>query len=110
MATVELRSVAPHGARRADSLTRAAHVAAASRDGETVLLDVHRGRYHLLNSTASRVWELLDRPTTVAALAQAICDEHELPADATIASVEQDVERLTRELVTRGLICVQPDQ
>lgn len=78
------------------------HVAAAL-DGEVVIMSIQEGEYFMLDPVASRVWELLDDPTTVAKVCDALCNEYEVDR----AVCERDTldllaEMKSKELVTLG--------
>ncbi|MCW3066634.1 MAG: thymidylate synthase-like protein [Solirubrobacterales bacterium] len=68
--------------------------------GETVALNLSAGTYHGLNDTAARALELLQDGHDVARAAAALAAEFDAPAD----EVQQDVERLCRDLAARGLV------
>jgi hypothetical protein len=47
--------------------------------GDTLLMmSVQQGQYFSLNEAASRVWELLEKPTTVPALVRQLVSEYEV--------------------------------
>ncbi len=76
-----------------------------TRVGDDVIgLDSDKGLVHSLNSTAARVWEIVERPTTVAV----ICDrlEHEYEVDPAICA--EQVTLLLGELRHAGLVTVEP--
>jgi hypothetical protein len=77
---------------------------AATRAGETVLLDPVRGRYHTLNDVGTRVWELLADGTTLEAIAGTIRTEYDVPHVGDGDLVEQDVTILLRHLRAAGLL------
>jgi hypothetical protein len=88
-------------------LARPSHVMAATRGGETVLLDPVRGRYHTLNEVGARVWELLAGGTTLDAIVRTIRAEYDVPAIGGVDPVEQDVTTLLRHLRAAGLLIVE---
>lgn len=67
---------------------------------ETVVLNLQTGKYHGLNPTAGRMFELLDREATVQEAAIRLADEYTAP----LRKIEGDVCDLVRSLVERGLI------
>lgn len=68
--------------------------------GEQVLVVVPKTReVHLLNETASRLWDLLERPSTVPALLDTLSAEYELDAGA-----EADLKEILAEMAAKGLI------
>ena len=67
---------------------------------ETLVVDPKTREVHLLNATASRVWELLARPQTVAELVGELGREFEAPED----TLRADVTALLGDLASKGLI------
>jgi hypothetical protein len=67
---------------------------------ETVVLNLQTGKYHGLNPTAGRMFELLDREATLQDAASRLADEYAVPA----VQIEGDLCDLVRDLSERGLI------
>lgn len=67
---------------------------------ETLVVDPKTREVHLLNPTASRVWELLAKPQTIGDLVGSLGREFDAPADMLRA----DVTALVNELAGKGLI------
>ena len=67
---------------------------------EAVMMSVEAGRYYGLNAVASRIWELLETPQTVAQLCARICEEFEVDAQ----SCEADVLKFTGSLIDNGIV------
>jgi Coenzyme PQQ synthesis protein D (PqqD) len=67
-------------------------------DSESVLYDETSGRLHLLNSSASAVWWLIDGKTSVDALVAAVADRFADP------NTRDDVRRLLEMLGSEELI------
>jgi coenzyme PQQ synthesis protein D (PqqD) len=67
---------------------------------ETVILNLDSGTYHSLNSTATRMLEVLTASDSVGAAVEELTREYEQPADR----IERDVLDLCRALSDRGLI------
>jgi coenzyme PQQ synthesis protein D (PqqD) len=85
-------------------IARSPHVVSTTTNGETVLLDIDRGRYHTLNEVGSRVWELLGVGTTMDEIVRAIHAEYDVPPDGTTDRVELDVRELLKQLHSVGLL------
>lgn len=68
--------------------------------GEAVLIHARNREVHVLNETATRVWDLLAEPLTVADLCQRLMAEFE-PEDNTL---EQDLQSFIEQLKEKGLI------
>jgi hypothetical protein len=71
--------------------------------GEVILLSLQTGQYYGLDQVGARIWELVQRPTRVADIRDAIVREYEVDLE----QCEHDVLVLVRELVTEGLIEVK---
>ena len=66
--------------------------------GEAVILGVEQG----LNEVGAKVWALVQSPTTVEKICEAILAEYDVPRD----ECERDVLELLADLKNRGLIDV----
>ena len=67
---------------------------------ETVMMNVTAGHYYGLNAVASRVWELLETPKTIAQLCAQICGEFEVDAQTCEAAVLKFVQ----DLIDNGIV------
>jgi len=67
---------------------------------ETLVVDPKTREVHLLNATASRVWDLLAKPQTIGELVGELGREFEAPED----TLRADVTALLRDLAGKGLI------
>jgi Coenzyme PQQ synthesis protein D (PqqD) len=76
------------------------HVAYRSLPSETVVLNLHTGRYHGLNPTAGSMLEALERAACVRDAAAVVAEEYSQPP----AIVERDMCELCGALLERGLI------
>ncbi len=70
-------------------------------DEETIVIDPRAREVHLLNETAARIWELLETPTSVDELCEALADEYE---GASPAAVRAEVEGFLSDLGGKGLL------
>jgi len=84
----------------AGALRRVSSLPFQKLDDETLVVDPRTREVHLLNATATRVWDLLEAPLTPDALLALFLDEFDAPAEALRA----DVEALLAELGAKGLI------
>ena len=82
-------------------------VVAATKDqvasdlaGEVILLSLQTGQYYGLDQVGARIWELVQQPTRVADIRDAIVREYEVGLERC----ERDVLSLLRGLMTEGLI------
>jgi len=67
---------------------------------ETVVLNLKTGKYHGLNLTAGRMFELLDGAATLQDVALQLADEYEEPVE----QVQHDLCELVAQLCERGLV------
>jgi hypothetical protein len=67
---------------------------------EAALLSASRGKYYGLNSTASRIWELLESPRSIDELIEALQAEYEVGAE----ECRQHTSELVAELVAENLV------
>jgi hypothetical protein len=70
--------------------------------GELVLLDPRSGIYYGLNQVGARVWNLIQEPTTVARVRDALMDEF----DVDPLRCETDVIGIVEQLATHRLATV----
>jgi hypothetical protein len=68
-------------------IQRTGDTSAASLGNTLLMMSVQRGQYFSLNEVGTRIWELIERPTTQAALVQQLVAEYEVPADVCAAQV-----------------------
>jgi Coenzyme PQQ synthesis protein D (PqqD) len=71
-------------------------------DREIVLLSLDRGQYYQLKGAGSRVWELVETPTTVAAVIDRLLEEFDVDG----AHCQQQVVAFLSNLHAEGLIQV----
>jgi hypothetical protein len=67
---------------------------------EVVMMSVEAGRYYGLNAVASRIWELLEKPMTVAQVCARLCDEFEVDAQ----TCEAEVLKFISDLMDNGIV------
>jgi PqqD family protein of HPr-rel-A system len=68
--------------------------------GEGILHDERSGQVHILNASATRVWDLCAGRPTVSELVADLARSYGMPVDA----VREDVLALLADLRTRGLL------
>lgn len=71
---------------------------------ETLVLDAANDRYVRLNDTGARLWALLEEPTPVSSLSEALARDWDIPPDRA----EQDVKAFLESLASRGLVELTP--
>jgi hypothetical protein len=70
---------------------------------QAVILGADAGKYFGLDQVGARVWELVQKPTSVGALCATICGEYEVDGE----TCERDVLELLNELSSNGLLDVR---
>jgi hypothetical protein len=74
-------------------------------EGDTVLLSMTRSEYFGLNSTGTRVWQLLQHPCRLDEVCAAIAAEFDVDA----AEVQRDVLTVVHDLVAHDLVRIVSD-
>lgn len=59
-----------------------------------LMMSVAKGQYFSLNEVGTRIWELMQHPTTQADLVQHLVTEYEVPSDVCAAEVAVFVDAL----------------
>jgi len=67
---------------------------------EAVMMRVDVGLYYGLNAVASRIWELLETPMTVARLCALLCEEFEVDAQ----TCEAEVLKFVQDLIDNSIV------
>jgi hypothetical protein len=67
---------------------------------EAVMMSIAKGQYYGLNAVASRIWELLDKPQSIAELCTQLSEEFEVDAQ----TCEAEVLKFVEDLIDNGLI------
>lgn len=70
--------------------------------GETVILDPVTDQYFSLEGVGPRVWDLLQEPTTIAAIVRTLTDEYDVDA----ATCQSDLKEVLADLAAHGLLSV----
>lgn len=63
-------------------------------DDEVVVLNHETGTYHGLSGVAPRIWELLQEPTPVAEIAEAIRAEYDVDDDRCVRDVTEFLDEM----------------
>jgi len=69
-------------------------------EGETVILDLDAGIYSGLDAVGTRIWQLLEREQTVAALCAVLLEEYEV----SVEQCRQDLLVFLKDLAAQNLI------
>lgn len=81
-------------------LIRNPDLIAADMDGETVMMSIERGAYFGLGGIGSRLWDLLEQPTTVTDMAATICEEYSVDSETCM----QDIRGFIAEMMENSLV------
>ncbi len=60
-------------------------------DDDLVMVDIAKGSYFSLNSVATRIWELLEKPLSLDSLCARLVDEYDVTTEQCRADVELHV-------------------
>jgi hypothetical protein len=85
-----------------DRVVVPAHVLARHLDGETVLLNLETEKYFGLDSTATRMWELVTQSPKVEAAYDALSDEFDVEPELLRVHLAE----LLDQLIENGLLSV----
>lgn len=69
---------------------------------EVVILSLQDGTYYGLNAVGARIWEMVQKPSTIESLVDRLAAEYEVEPD----TCRQQVLALAGELAERGLITI----
>ncbi|MBO9712259.1 PqqD family protein [Sphingomonas sp.] len=79
---------------------RGAGLIEAEVDGEMVALHVDNGTCYSFNGTATRIWQLIAEPRSLATICAALVEEYEVDP----AECEADVRVMLDDLATDGIV------
>ena len=82
------------------------HVVYRTFATETVILNLHTGKYHGLNPTGGRMLDLISQDRSVGEASQRLAKEYDKP----VGEVESDLTSFCSELAARGLIELLPNE
>ncbi len=66
-------------------------------DDEFVLLSVRTGKYYGLDAVGSRIWELIEKPTSVSTLRDKLCEEYDVETEQCMHEVLEFLGNLVEE-------------
>jgi hypothetical protein len=66
----------------------------APLDEVVMLLNVHTGTYHQLNTVAGRIWDLLEQPRSLADLVNALMADYEVEEEECRAALANFLDQL----------------
>ena len=74
----------------------------AQIDGETVMMSIENGEYYGLDTIASRIWELIEKPLTIQELNEQLQNEY----DVSPEQCQSDVDKFLGEMVENKIITI----
>lgn len=85
-----------------DIVIRTNEVVSTDMDDETVMMSIDKGMYYGLDTIATRIWELIEKPLAVSDLCNILLSEFEVDRD----NCQRDVLRFLNEMQNDELIKV----
>lgn len=84
------------------TITRNKDLLSGLVDDEAVIMSIESGNYHMINETGRRIWELLEKPRTVAELCDILAEEFAVDRE----TCQKEVQRFLEALQTRQVVLV----
>ncbi len=81
------------------TITRHNDMLSAEIGGEAIMMSIEKGAYFGLNPVATRIWDLIEQPKSIAELIQTITDEYEVSAE----QAAEDVQAFVADMIERGI-------
>ena len=81
------------------SITRHPDMLSAEIGGEAVMMSIEKGAYFGLNPIATRIWDLIEQPQTIAELIAVISEEYDVSDEQCAA----DVQEFVADMIERGI-------
>lgn len=80
-------------------VTRHEDMISAEIGGEAVMMSIEKGAYFGLNPIATRIWDLIEQPQSIAGLIAVITEEYDVSEEQCAA----DVKEFVADMITRGI-------
>jgi hypothetical protein len=88
-----------------ENIQRASDMPAARLGDNLLMMSLERGQYFSLNAVGTRIWELLEKPTTDAALLNRLIAEYDVPEEVCAEQLAVFLTRLQeRGLLAKGVV------
>ena len=75
-------------------IKRATNQVCCGVGGESIILDLKSGIYYSLEEVASKIWALIERPTAIGVIRNAILSEYEVDREICARDVQAFIEAL----------------
>lgn len=80
-------------------ISRHSDILSAEIGGEAVMMSIEKGAYFGLNPIATRIWDLIDQPQTIAELIAVITEEYDVSDEQCAA----DVQEFVADMIAKGI-------
>jgi hypothetical protein len=80
-------------------VTRHEDMISAEIGGEAVMMSIEKGAYFGLNPIATRIWDLIEKPQSIAGLIAVITEEYDVSEEQCAA----DVQEFVADMMARGI-------
>ncbi len=70
-------------------------VISSKLEDQLVMMDIDKGKYFSMNPVATRVWELLDKPSSAGGLCNQLLEEFDVGQDQCRKEVQQLLDKMT---------------
>lgn len=84
---------------RTSKIARGAEHVETSLGDQTLMMSVEQGMYFSVDATAGRIWDLIEHPTSIGDVVDALTSEYDISAD----ECERQVTAFFGELIKNGL-------
>lgn len=84
-------------------LTRREDIPTTNIDGELGMMSIDKGKYFTLDEVGTRIWELLETPSSINQLVEVLMKEY----DVDLETCQNDVKELIEKLVKEDLVDIQ---
>ena len=86
-------------------ITRNEDIFTGQIDDELVMVSINSGSYFVLNSTALRIWELLESPNSIAGICDILIKEFEIDP----LELQTEVIKFVETLKEKGIVTIKSD-
>lgn len=80
-----------------DIIVRKGELDSVDMDGEVVMMNIEKGKYYGFNSVGSRIWQLIEKPTTAKTVTYNLLQEFNVEASTCENTVLQFINDLYKE-------------
>lgn len=83
-------------------VSRRKDIDATDLNGETVMMDLEKGRYFSLNGVGSRIWDIIEEPIEINKIVDSLLEEY----DVSRNECQENVLEFLGKLDNADIICV----